>query len=856
MYIHEPAQYKDQGTVMHQARPLQVQPAARVNDHPRQPRALLPRALTGREVLQMQRTLGNHATGRLVAQLVQRQRQAAPATLQRQGREDEEPLQGTFATVPCQDLADEAWRQGTGTTRDAPTEDTGAPGHQDNPTGLPETLKAGMEHLSGMALDDVHVHYHSAKPAQVQVLAYTQGTEIYVGPGQEQHLPHKAWHVVQQKQGRVRPTLQAQGMAINDETALEHEADVMGTKAVQMRRPDRIAADAASQTATVVPQAGETRDRSEVAGMITGGSEEKGRLNFLSIIPPQRTIGAPGDKDKQEADRVPSQVVNQIHIPTFQQSEPSQAVQRQEEPDEELQAKPSISDVQRSPLPTQVQLEAKPEEKLQTKSILQGQEAIGGGQASTDLESSINDAREGGTSLEADLQQAMGQAMGADFSGVKVHTDSQADQLNQSIQARAFMPGQDGCFQQGEYQPGSRGRQKLIAHELTHVVQQNGGGVQRSQSQNDTMPHLSTVEPSIETPIQQQKISLSTATSPTQGMLVQCKVTIGSDKYEDERAGRALWLRLSRNLEMIFGKRAPEDVKQIIQGMATEGAHTFASEPDFLQYVINTYGEKLTSVHETRRRGARSHWTTNPLGRATFTTRVQQQLPVQEGEHRRHVIPSHILGQATARSTSPLAEINKFNERWSGQASESEDARATSYRILHNNLGNLWIGGGGENSAIGFIQSTMFGISDSIVKMADLDGNVALNEVFDEMKSKAQPTFSKWQKFQIAWDSIITVTTGLLESIAKDGRVNVVDTADVFTDIANSCALDLPASALTPPEYSQKAIELFEAMHKEGRHHEVNGTFDQFMKMTPQNAGTKRSGKSATSDTAKRQRTS
>jgi guanyl-specific ribonuclease Sa len=74
----------------------------------------------------------------------------------------------------------------------------------------------------------------------------------------------------------------------------------------------------------------------------------------------------------------------------------------------------------------------------------------------------------------------MGQAMGADFSGVKVHTDAQSDQLNKSIQAKAFTTGQDVFFRQGAYEPSSRGGQELIAHELTHVVQQNGGAVQRS----------------------------------------------------------------------------------------------------------------------------------------------------------------------------------------------------------------------------------------------------------------------------------------------------------------------------------------------------------------------------------------
>lgn len=106
---------------------------------------------------------------------------------------------------------------------------------RENNTGLPDRLKAGIESLSGLAMDDVRVHYHSSKPAQLQALAYTQGTEIHVGSGQERHLPHEAWHVVQQKQGRVRPTLQAKGVAINDDHGLEREADVMGVKAIQMK---------------------------------------------------------------------------------------------------------------------------------------------------------------------------------------------------------------------------------------------------------------------------------------------------------------------------------------------------------------------------------------------------------------------------------------------------------------------------------------------------------------------------------------------------------------------------------------------------------------------------------------------
>jgi hypothetical protein len=106
----------------------------------------------------------------------------------------------------------------------------------ENKQGLPDELRSGIESMSGMDMGDVRVHHNSTKPAEMQALAYAQGNDIHLGPGQEQHLPHEAWHVVQQRQGRVQPTLQMKGdVAVNDDQGLEHEADVMGQKALQMK---------------------------------------------------------------------------------------------------------------------------------------------------------------------------------------------------------------------------------------------------------------------------------------------------------------------------------------------------------------------------------------------------------------------------------------------------------------------------------------------------------------------------------------------------------------------------------------------------------------------------------------------
>ncbi|MCK5015108.1 MAG: DUF4157 domain-containing protein, partial [Candidatus Omnitrophica bacterium] len=148
-----------------------------------------------------------------ITPLVQRQEEAEE--LEEEDEEDEEALQGKF------------------TTSETPAELQSDGGEAENPSDMPRPLKAGLEQLSGMELSGVRVHNNSSKPAQLNALAYTQGQDIHMGPGQEKYLPHEGWHVVQQMQGRVRPTMHAKGVSINDDSGLEREADAMGEKALQ-----------------------------------------------------------------------------------------------------------------------------------------------------------------------------------------------------------------------------------------------------------------------------------------------------------------------------------------------------------------------------------------------------------------------------------------------------------------------------------------------------------------------------------------------------------------------------------------------------------------------------------------------
>ncbi|BAZ29784.1 hypothetical protein NIES4074_22310 [Cylindrospermum sp. NIES-4074] len=177
------------------------------------------------------------------------------------------------------------------------------------------------------------------------------------------------------------------------------------------------------------------------------------------------TIGAPGDKYEQEADQMAQQVVMRMQTPAPPLSANGNALQHQQMGDEtgKLRMKPKA-------------------EKLITPMVQrQSDQAIA---APSNLESSIERLRGSGQPLDTSIRQPMEQAFGANFSGVKVHTDTQSDQMNQSIQAQAFTTGQDVFFRQGAYDPGSSGGQELIAHELTHVVQQKQEVIQTKTDQS------------------------------------------------------------------------------------------------------------------------------------------------------------------------------------------------------------------------------------------------------------------------------------------------------------------------------------------------------------------------------------
>lgn len=161
-----------------------------------------------------------------------------------------------------------------------------------------------------------------------------------------------------------------------------------------------------------------------------------------NLVQAKLTVNQPGDKYELEADRVAEQVVKQINAPASDASD------------------------------RLVQGEAIQTKKLMRKSVSSPGIVAGGMAATPDLETSIKRKQGKGQPISQDIREPIEQSLNHDLSGVRVHADDQSDKLNRSLQSVAFTRGQDIFFKQGTYQPRNREGQKLLIHELTHVVQQ------------------------------------------------------------------------------------------------------------------------------------------------------------------------------------------------------------------------------------------------------------------------------------------------------------------------------------------------------------------------------------------------
>ncbi len=207
-------------------------------------------------------------------------------------------------------------------------------------------------------------------------------------------------------------------------------------------------------------ESGETIQRtpeSSTSALIWASSRDA--QSFFPPIQPKLTVGRPNDPPEREADAVADQVVRALDSPAPDADSPSQS---------------EAMHIGRSPASDHV--------RLQTTDSASPRGA--------ELEGKLNSTKGGGQPLESETRGPMEDAFGADFSDVRIHTGSDAAELNDGLGARAFAHGQDVYFNDGQFEPDTKEGQKLLAHELTHTIQQDGGtpSARRQPDENDNTP--------------------------------------------------------------------------------------------------------------------------------------------------------------------------------------------------------------------------------------------------------------------------------------------------------------------------------------------------------------------------------
>lgn len=215
------------------------------------------------------------------------------------------------------------------------------------------------------------------------------------------------------------------------------------------------------------------------------GQEKNGKSN-APFFQTKLNIGQPNDVYEKEADTVASKVVNnQSSSPVVQQKE-IKSVQKLATPKEEERLSTNEDRMREDKM-----VQEKPEvqrmcsecekEKEDGKEKVQ-KKAENGGAASTHLSSRIEGSKGKGSRLPNNTLREMNNSFGVDFSHVSIHTDDEAKQMSRELSAQAFTYGSDVYFNSGKYDTNSLAGKELLAHELTHVVQQKGEVIQRQET--------------------------------------------------------------------------------------------------------------------------------------------------------------------------------------------------------------------------------------------------------------------------------------------------------------------------------------------------------------------------------------
>lgn len=210
------------------------------------------------------------------------------------------------------------------------------------------------------------------------------------------------------------------------------------------------------------------KTNTQIQDQMTGGSRAASHS-----IQPRLKISKPGDRLEKEADEVASRVVNRKETPMISGIHEKKLQRQPMEEEEEMQAKLKGEMIQRQPLEEE-------EEELQPK-LSSGAPGV---DHATSMQQELKSTGSG-SPLPSSTRSFMEKGIGADFRSVRVHNDSRSHKMADSIQAQAFTHGRNIYFNKGKWNPASKSGQELLAHELTHVVQQNDGIQRKAIVKND-----------------------------------------------------------------------------------------------------------------------------------------------------------------------------------------------------------------------------------------------------------------------------------------------------------------------------------------------------------------------------------
>jgi hypothetical protein len=417
------------------------------------------------------------------------------------------------------------------------------------------------------------------------------------------------------------------------------------------------------------------------------------------------TISQPGDVFEQEADRVADTVVNHQSSPQVQQKpegmihrqpmeqeeespvarqaadkeeeEPPIARQAEKEEEEEPPVARQAADKEEEETPIARQTEKEEEEEPPVARQMADKE-----EEETPIQTKANDPHSPGPLLSRQLNHNRGQgqplpasthaemsnALGYDFSDVTVHTDAQAVRMNRELNAQAFTQGKDVYFNEGKYDPDSRSGKRLLAHELTHVVQQTGGQPQRPKKSNEPISHTpgSTIQRAIQ---DVQQSELSTFISQPERALPQPLI----DKYLVDPALMATQRRIIRTL-----------VNRVQSGAAPLTANQFQ---ELVLGQESDLGTALIICHNVAKALARGqspiNWANvsrNPLVYSLNGTRYA----FDSANFHRDAIEFSSRGQESVFYA--MLSVNQFGQRDEGDWYHYYATAATSYYRASGNL--------------------------------------------------------------------------------------------------------------------------------------------------------------------------